>query len=125
MPGLKLRLNSQAASDGGHLAWGLQMPNNHITAGSLPSSELKILASVLPPVGLQVVSDENGDRTALVAEALWLFATRTGLDRDGEALETVLTDFLADMLHLCRQTGTEFSGITGTAEMHFEAEATD
>lgn len=103
------------------------MLNNNIVAesGQLPSSELKNLASVLPPLGIQVVSENNGERAALAAEALWLFATRTGLERDGEALETVLTDFLADMLHLCRQTGTEFSGITGTAEMHFEAEATD
>ncbi len=94
-------------------------------SGQLPSSELKNLASVLPPLGLHVAREDNGERAAIAAEALWLFATRTGLDRDGEALETVLIDFLADMLHLCSQTGTEFSGIIGTAEMHFDMEETE
>lgn len=36
----------------------------------------------------------NADRAALVAEALCLFSTRTGLARTGEDVHTVITDFL-------------------------------
>ena len=38
-------------------------------SGQLPSSELKNLASVLPPLGLHVAREDNGERAALAAEA--------------------------------------------------------
>ncbi|HGY0482236.1 TPA: hypothetical protein ACNUIJ_003964 [Salmonella enterica subsp. enterica serovar Derby] len=67
----------------------------------------------------------NADRAALVAEALCLFSTRTGLARAGEDVRTVITDFLADLMHLCHAVGIdrdELPGLMMVAEMHFDDE---
>lgn len=91
-----------------------------------PASELSAIAGRMKDqIGVVHISDNN-DRAALVADALWRFAERTGLSRDGESVETVLVDFMADMFHLCRQTGlitpeqNLFTGIMASAEMHAE-----
>lgn len=68
----------------------------------------------------------NIDRAALAADALWRFAERTGLSQDGESVETVMIDFMADMFHLCRMTGlitserNLFADIMVSAERHAE-----
>lgn len=91
-----------------------------------PSSELFAIAGRMnDQVGIVHISDNN-DRAALAAAVLWRFAERTGLSQDGESVETVLIDFMADMLHLCRQTGliTQerdiFARIMASAAMHVE-----
>ncbi|ENU1174259.1 TPA: hypothetical protein RKY22_005646 [Klebsiella michiganensis] len=47
----------------------------------------------------------NTDRAALAAEVLWYLASRTGLTGPGETVETVLTDLLANTMHLCLKLG--------------------
>ena len=67
----------------------------------------------------------NADRAALAAEALCLFSTRAGLARSGKDARTVITDFLADLMHLCRAVGIEHDELPGlmrVAEMHFDDE---
>lgn len=94
----------------------------------IPSSELMHLAERISDEAAPVIINSSLDNVALASEALWLFAKRTGLDQEGEMLETVLTDFLANVLHLCRHTGiitdeeNHFSAILQLAEMHHEFE---
>ncbi|HCM9429615.1 TPA: hypothetical protein N5N51_004646 [Enterobacter hormaechei subsp. xiangfangensis] len=93
-----------------------------------PSSELMHLAERISDEAAPVKINSSLDNVALASEALWLFAKRTGLDQEGETLETVLTDFLANVLHLCRHTGiitdeeNQFSAVLQMAEMHHEFE---
>lgn len=93
--------------------------------GAAPSRLLEGIAARITDQFSPIQIRDNEDRAALAAEALWLFAQRTGLAQDGESLETVLIDFLADVFHLCEQTALMqseeliLSGIFSTAEMHF------
>ncbi|WP_426768633.1 hypothetical protein [Erwinia aphidicola] len=69
----------------------------------------------------------NTDRAKTAAEALWLFARRTGLDGAGECPRSAVQDFMANLMHLCAQEGitsegTPFSSLVSMAEMHFEEE---
>ncbi|MDE1188849.1 MAG: hypothetical protein PW844_20685 [Pantoea sp.] len=56
------------------------------------------------------------------ATALTAFAHCTGLANDNEPADTIITDLLADLMHLCDQTGLPFEGILCTARMHHEDE---
>ena len=64
----------------------------------------------------------------MTVAALWQFARLSGLDDDSESLDTVLSDFMGDMLHLCEQywPGEEgevrFNAALQMARMHFEQE---
>lgn len=59
---------------------------------------------------------------------LWKFARKTGLNRESESVQTVITDFLANLLHLCEQCEPDGAGIEGfnallkMAMMHYEQE---
>lgn len=69
----------------------------------------------------------NTDRAKTAAEALWLFARRTGLDSPGECSRTAVQDLLANLMHLCEQEGitsgeVPFASLVTMAEMHFEDE---
>ena len=92
----------------------------------LLASELADLAANVSGRPSPAVVWNNADRAALAAEALWLFAERTGLANDSEELETVIIDFLADLLHLCELVGITTPQKNGlmmlmmAAEMHFE-----
>jgi hypothetical protein len=94
---------------------------------SLPASELADLAANVSGRPSPAVVWNNADRAAL-AEALWLFAERTGLANDSEEMETVIIDFLADLMHLCEQVGITTPQNNGlmalmmAAEMHVEME---
>jgi len=46
---------------------------------------------------------DNASRAG--AAALTAFARYTGLNTDGESAETVIVDFLTDLMHLCSETG--------------------
>ena len=66
----------------------------------------------------------NADRAALAAELLCLFATRTGMARSGEPVETVLVDVLADLMHLAdRLAIADFHRLVAVAAMHQRDEA--
>jgi len=70
----------------------------------------------------------NDDHAALAADVLWQFARKTGLNRESESVQTVITDFLANLLHLCKQCDPDGAGIDGfnallnMAMMHYEQE---
>ena len=66
--------------------------------------------------------------TILVAEQKKNSAEETGLNRESESVQTVITDFLANLLHLCEQCDPDGAGIDGfnallnMAMMHYEQE---
>lgn len=47
----------------------------------------------------------NTDRATVAAEALWVFAMRTGLDGRGDDAYTytAVQDLIANLMHLCEQ----------------------
>jgi hypothetical protein len=96
------------------------------TGEAVMASELADLAANVSGRPSPAVVWNNTDRAALAAEALWLFADRTGLASDTELMETVIVDFLADLLHLCQLVGIStpeqdgFRVLLETAEMHLE-----
>lgn len=98
------------------------------TLVSAPATILKALAEQSGQAEVPVRIRTNDDRVGLAAAVLWSFATQTGLDRESESLETVLTDFLGDLLHLCEQCDPGGSGPDSlnsalrVATMHFEHE---
>lgn len=77
---------------------------------------------IMIPVSLRC----KEDRAAMAAETLAHFASRTGLMQDGEPVETIIVDFMADLMHLCEHIGlispefNKFPDLLATAEMHFE-----
>lgn len=69
----------------------------------------------------------NTDRATVAAEALWVFARRTGLDGRGDDAFTTVQDLIANMMHLCDQEGitggdVTFASLVSSAEMHYQAE---
>lgn len=70
----------------------------------------------------------NDDHAALAEDVLWEFSRKTGLNRESESMQTVITDFLANLLHLCEQCDPDGAGIEGfhaplnMAVMHYEQE---
>jgi len=69
----------------------------------------------------------NTDRATVAAEALWVFAMRTGLDGRGDDAYTAVQDLIANLMHLCEQEGITdkditFASLVSTAEMHYQAE---
>ncbi|QDY44243.1 hypothetical protein [Candidatus Pantoea soli] len=69
----------------------------------------------------------NTDRATVAAEALWVFARRTGLDGRGDEALTAVQDLIANLMHLCGQEGitdseTTFASLVSLAEMHYQAE---
>jgi len=69
----------------------------------------------------------NTDRATVSAEALWIFARRTGLDGRGNDAYTAVQDLIANLMHLCEQEGitggeVTFASLVSTAEMHYQAE---
>ena len=68
--------------------------------------------------------DQNVRRAAWAREAVAAFQNETGQD-DSDGLDTLLTDLLCDLLHLCDQEGLEFQSILLLAKTHYDAEARD
>jgi hypothetical protein len=69
----------------------------------------------------------NTDRATVAAEALWVFARRTGLDGSGDEAYTAVQDLIANLMHLCEQEGitdenVTFASLVSMAEMHYLAE---
>lgn len=106
------------------------LPAGYLTAAA-PATLLERMAHTLPVLTCPVRINSNEDRAALAAEALWLFAQRTGLAQDGESIETVLIDFMADIMHLCEQTslntpeGNVLSQLAAHAALHYEMDLSE
>lgn len=69
----------------------------------------------------------NTDRATTAAEALWVFAKRTGLDGKNEDAFTPVQDLIANLMHLCDQEGitggdVTFAALVSMAEMHYLSE---
>ncbi|KDE33538.1 hypothetical protein AW40_27195 [Kosakonia radicincitans UMEnt01/12] len=100
----------------------------HTTPDTIPVTALQEIAALLPVHEFPVLLSSRSQRAALAAEALWLFAQRTGLSQEGETLDTLLVDFLADVLHLCRHVGItanmadDMTQLMAIAEMHHESD---
>lgn len=98
------------------------------TLNVVPATVLETLAERLSgqPEPLKIRSAD--DHAALAADLLWRFARKTGLNRESESVQTIITDFLANLLHLCEQCDPDGAGIEGfyallnTAMMRYEQE---
>lgn len=116
---------NNAMSDTPNAGWQIAGVNNSDT---VMASELANLAANVSGHPSPAIVWNNADRAALAAEALWLFADRTGLATDTELMETVIIDFLANLLHLCELVGISTPERDGlrllmvAAETHFEME---
>ncbi|PWK94509.1 hypothetical protein C7431_1103 [Pantoea allii] len=80
-------------------------PDNHAmtTAAAMTFADLSCLAEQVTD-HLPFDAD-NAIRAGAAAAALTTFARYTGLNTDGESAETVIVDFLTDLMHLCSETG--------------------
>ena len=101
---------------------------NNNALNTIPATVLETMAEQVEEAAGMVMIRSNDDRAALAAAGLWKFARQTGLDGDGESLETVLTDFMANLLHLCEYVDPDekgearFNAALTMARMHFEQE---
>ena len=68
--------------------------------------------------------DQNAHRAVWARRALAAFQEETGLT-DADGLDTVLTDLLCDLVHLCGQEGIEFERVLLRARTHYDAETRD
>ncbi len=66
-------------------------------------------------------SDQNAQRAARARAAVATFRYETG-QGDADGLDTVLTDLLCDLLHLCDQEGLSFERVVLLARTHYNAE---
>lgn len=63
-----------------------------------------------------------GERVDRARESLEAYAESVGLDLVDDALETVMGDLIADLLHIAAAEQVEFSWVLSAARRHFEAE---
>lgn len=68
--------------------------------------------------------DQNVRRAEWARAALSVFQNEARQD-DSEGLDTVLTDLLCDLLHLCGKEGLEFERVLVLARRHYDAETRD
>ena len=98
------------------------------TLNAVPATVLEKMAERLHSQAEPLKIRNNDDHAALAADVLWQFARKTGLNRESESVQTVITDFLANLLHLCEQCDPDGAGIEGfnallnMAVMHYEQE---
>jgi len=98
------------------------------TNKTVPATVLETMAFQTESAIFPVRIRSNDDCAALAAAGLWTFARQTGLDCESETLQTVLTDFLTNLLHLLHLCDAEGAGATllqsalQTALIHFEQE---
>ncbi|HGV0046259.1 TPA: hypothetical protein ACNFPT_004564 [Enterobacter ludwigii] len=88
------------------------------TAASIPEL-VSLIIEAEPVEGAEM---NNAERSALAAEVLCIFARRTGQARDGEPVETIMVDLLANLMHLCDRMSIDFSGLLPVAAMHHDDE---
>lgn len=61
---------------------------------------------------------DNHQRAAFAADALKQFAVTHGLDE----IDTVMSDFLGDFMHLCDGLGISFEAMVDRARFHYDLE---
>ena len=66
-------------------------------------------------------SDENEERIARALELTDAYRILTGAE--DEPMESVVTDVLTDLMHLCDNEDLEFDRLLHTATIHHEEEA--
>lgn len=64
----------------------------------------------------------NKDRAGWAQVAADAFASETRMDKANEDMETVLTDLLCDIMHLCNQKGIDFKQVLDSGQAHFETD---
>ena len=64
----------------------------------------------------------NDDRAGWAAVGLGAFARVTNMDTAGEDNETILGDFLADLMHFCEREGIDFENTLTGARATFAEE---
>ncbi|WP_439412613.1 hypothetical protein [Enterobacter ludwigii] len=79
----------------------------------------ELVAVVSEGEGYSGGEPDNAERSALAAEILCYFATRTGL------ADTLMVDLVTDLMHLCDRLDIDFAGVLNVAAMHHEAERGD
>jgi hypothetical protein len=67
----------------------------------------------------------NDERAAWAAVGIAAFARVTDMDKAGEDTETIIGDFLTDLMHLCEHTGIDFDSKLDGARQNYEAEKED
>lgn len=93
-----------------------------------PATVLETLAARIEGEDFPVRIRSQDDHAMLAAVALWTFAKQTGLAGEHETFQTVLTDFLGDLLHLCGQCDAQgdgealFNAALEVALMHYHQE---
>ncbi|EPW3925055.1 MULTISPECIES: hypothetical protein [Enterobacteriaceae] len=88
------------------------------TAASIP----ELVSLIIEVEAVEGAEMNNAERSALAAEVLCIFARRTGQARDGEPVETIMVDLLANLMHLCDRMSIDFSGLLPVAAMHHDDE---
>lgn len=88
---------------------------------------LSLIASCAARAASRGVVYDNTDRAVFAAEAVWLFARRTGLDSTDEDALTAIQDLVCNLMHLCRlegimPDGQDFDDLLRMARVNFEAE---
>lgn len=71
------------------------------------------------------MSVTNNDRAEWARAAVDVFAEKTGLDKSGDDLDTMIGDLIADIMHLCERDGLDFEQVLHRGKMYFEEERND
>lgn len=64
----------------------------------------------------------NKDRAEWAQTGLDRFAEETGLDPKDDGYQMIVGDFLADLMHFCKQHKVPFTACLSTGEWHFKEE---
>lgn len=62
------------------------------------------------------------DRGSFALVVLYHFSSDVGCNLDDEGVHAVMSDVLADMMHLCDKNGIDFQSVIHAAENHYQAE---
>ena len=64
----------------------------------------------------------NKQRASDAAAACQLYGTLTGMDPNGDELESLIGDLLADLLHLAKRKRIDTERVIRMGQLHFEEE---
>lgn len=91
--------------------------------------EATLFASMGDLIGIERLSFDDEDvagdntlRARWAAEAVGTFAARTMNGGAGEAAHMVISDLLADVMHLCDVIGADFASLVERGRTHYDAE---
>lgn len=98
------------------------------TETALPSEEPFTMTDLLTLSARAEANNDNARRIHLAASVLLHFADMTGFANSTEPADTVVTDLLTDLMHLCAHCWPDngpvsFDSSLNTARMHYLAES--